>query len=472
MNKERKSHQSSLLDSLIGELMSGIDNESVLELCLSGGRKQIAAIPIRYRLIVLGFVKHYSLETLNERLLENNCEALYARSFWEATLIYAFRNGLSYIEWKNLLSECSSLKSSIKEESPILTSPSVSMTDINAYVRDNSIQDREIAHTLHKTQAMSEKISEFSEDRLAFQLFLLSNISSFSTVREKTRYYFCKYLLYYLDSRMEKVISALRNNLDIRSEWETLSVFRIRTALDRKKHSPDEAREKILTSGLSLGEIYRAFEHFYFEYLDRDWLQVLLGYYGNLKNLTGPQKKQLADEARRRNKDLIRMPDDDAIEWLHEEMERKERESDALYSLDNKKAVYQIGRSGENFLRKILRGELDLDRVTFIAFLLFFGKESETIIPSEHRINRDRLDTILQECGFPILDPERPGDLFFIDFMECDDPVQLLMEEAETMAFSEENFYLYKTYLSSASTEKKWNEITKSSSSIQLNTKP
>ena len=142
------------------------------------------------------------------------------------------------------------------------------------------------------------------------------------------------------------------------------------------------------------------------------------------------------------------------------EMERREREADRLYSPDNKKALYQRGRAGENYVRKILHGELDLDRVTFLSFLVFFGKEIQKQIPPEHRITGNRLNTILTECGFPMLDPERSCDLFFIDFLETDDPMMFLMEEAETMAFSEENFHLYKTYLSSASNEKNWEDLT------------
>ncbi|MBR6089042.1 MAG: hypothetical protein IKP86_03850 [Anaerolineaceae bacterium] len=440
--------------------MNSGDSDSLLDLCISGDRKQIAAVPLRYRLIALGFVRKLSLEELNKKLLENNCEILYSRSLWEATLIYAFRSGLSYTSWKELLSECKSVKNSIAEGSSMLSSASLSLEDIRSYIFDNSILDNAVAYTKHKTQMLSEQISEIRNDIQAFRLFLLSNVSSFSTVREKTRYYFCKYLYYYLSYRMEEILNAIERNEPIRKVWDTLSVFRVRTALDRKKHSSEEAREKIMSSPLSFGEIYDAFEHFYFDYTSQDWMEVLLVYYGNITTLTGVQKKQLAKEARKRNRDIRNLSDDDVIDWLRDEMERKEREADALYSVDNKKAVYQRGRSGENFLRKVLRGELDLDRITFIAFLLFFGKETHNRLPAGHRLTRDRLNDILQESGFPVLDTERPSDLFFTDFISTDDPMSLLMEEAETMAFSEENFYLYKTYISSESNEKKWDEIT------------
>lgn len=460
MTAEKDPRKPSLLDSLIGELMNTADSRSLVDLCISGNRKQIAAIPLRNRLIALGFIKKMSLEELNRRLLENNCEILYARSLWEATLIYAFRNEMSYTEWKEMLSECQTLNTAIREGSTVLSEASVSMNDIAAYVSDNSIPDQEIARTRHKTQILSEKISEIGKDKQSFHLFLLSNAASFSTVREKTRYYFCKYLHYFLTNRMEEALTVIKNGRNLRDVWDTLSVFRIRTALDRKKHTPEEAREKITGSPISFGAVYDAFEQFYFGYITQDWLQVLLNYYGDITKLAPVQKKQLTAEARRRSKELRDCTDDEVIEWLREETERKEREADQLYSADNKKAVYQRGRSGENFLRKVIRGETDTDRLTFIAFLLFFGMEARTLIPEEYRIGTERLNTILQECGFPVLDTRRASDRFFIDFLNSGDPLDLLIEEAETMAFSEENFYLYKTYLSSESSDKKWNELT------------
>ena len=54
------------------------------------------SVPLCYRLIVLGFVKKMSPAELNEKLTEQGSPRLYSRNFWEATLIYAFLNGLSY----------------------------------------------------------------------------------------------------------------------------------------------------------------------------------------------------------------------------------------------------------------------------------------------------------------------------------------------------------------------------------------
>ena len=43
---------------------------------------------------------------VNAELLEHDCEALYARSFYEASLIYAFDHHMAYGEWKRFFEEC------------------------------------------------------------------------------------------------------------------------------------------------------------------------------------------------------------------------------------------------------------------------------------------------------------------------------------------------------------------------------
>ena len=106
------------------------ENDSLVDVCLSGSMKKISAIPLRYRLIALGFVQKLSLEDVNNKLLSNGCEGLYARSLWEATLIYAFSNGLSYASWKNVLSECLSIKTEIFKDNDTLSSSSLNMREI------------------------------------------------------------------------------------------------------------------------------------------------------------------------------------------------------------------------------------------------------------------------------------------------------------------------------------------------------
>ena len=63
-----------------------------------------ANIPLPGRLAVLaeGFARNLTLEKVNERLEDEGYETLYARSFYEAGLIYAFSHQLSYDRWMEL----------------------------------------------------------------------------------------------------------------------------------------------------------------------------------------------------------------------------------------------------------------------------------------------------------------------------------------------------------------------------------
>ena len=122
---------------------------------------------------------------------------------------------------------------------------------------------------------------------------------------------------------------------------------------------------------------------------------------------------------------------------------------DRIYALEGSDRGYQRNRSGENAIRKYIKGELDLDRTTLIAFLLFFGNDSD--LSAENAICEERLSAVLRSCGFPPLRPEDDFDSFVLGYLEADDPTEFLMEEVTNRALEEENFYLYRVYNLSSS---------------------
>lgn len=75
-------------------------------------------------------------------------------------------------------------------------------------------------------------------------------------------------------------------------------------------------------------------------------------------------------------------------------------------------------------MRRFLKGTLDIDRITFICFLIFFDRESE-LLP-EYAVER---------------------------YLSSDRPEDCLMEEVTRYAREERNFYLYKTFRASRSQE-------------------
>lgn len=451
----------SKLDLLFCELITIEDGGIMLELCQTRKPRHLTAIPLRYRLIMLGFVKKMTLAEVNAKLLENGCPKLYARNFREATLIYAFSNGLSYEEWKGLQKEYDELRRRIAAADRTLAQKTVSLANISAYVEDRSLRELSVARTIHETQVLEQKIQKLGSNQRSFQLFLLSNIHSFSTAREKTRYYFCKYLQYYLETRIERYLRSLEKGIWKGEILEDLAVFRATKKLSRKKHTPSQARAALLESALSPGGIYGAFSEFYFDYITVDWTEILLEIYFDPTDMPDDIKSRLADAIRKENagKDaLSSLTDEDVIIWKQEEVERREeQEEERSLRGDSALGGYQSGRMGKNFITNVLQGEVDLDRTTFIAFLLFFGAEAK--IPEEHRIGEKRLSDILTECGFAPLSKAAPFDDFAIRLLKAKDPREIIQEEAEVLAGKGENFYFYKTYNTSKSTEKKWDEL-------------
>lgn len=89
-------------DTMVEEIMHDETDEWMLHECMSLDAERVRKIPIRYRIIALGFIRQYTLDELNEKLKAEGFAQLYSRSVWETSLIYAFKNGLSYQEWKNL----------------------------------------------------------------------------------------------------------------------------------------------------------------------------------------------------------------------------------------------------------------------------------------------------------------------------------------------------------------------------------
>ena len=74
----------SAFDILINELQQDADVDMFLAESMTFDPHKVMRIPLRYRIIALGFVKHYTLSKLNEKLLGMGCAQLYARSMREA----------------------------------------------------------------------------------------------------------------------------------------------------------------------------------------------------------------------------------------------------------------------------------------------------------------------------------------------------------------------------------------------------
>lgn len=444
-----------LFERIIEHLLEDNSGSSLLERCINPDFKEASKIPLRYRLIAYGFMKGLTLEQLGKKLDEFGCARLYARNFWEATLIYAFYNGLSYEEWKQLESRCQGLRKQIAQQDTDLSDKKISMRDLRDYIDENSEVRDGRRFTRHMTRMMQETIRHSNE--ADFQEWLKKNISSFSSVREKTRYYFCKYLLYYLEAIEEEYIQAEKTGRGQEEAQDKVSVFKIKSLLKRGKLSEEQMREKFEEAAISPGEIFEAFNYFYFGYVSLDWMQIQFEYYGNPESIPAGMRKKFASSARKYDRSLKHKTDDEIIAWAVETIEKSEQELDKIYSIDNPGRGYQKARSGESAVRNYIKGVLDLDRTSLICFLIFFGSNSR--LSPDQAITRDRLNAILRECGFTALDTSDEFDDFVIRFLESDDPMMTLMDEVNKFALDEKNFHLYHLYRLSKSADQTWYQL-------------
>ena len=91
-----------MMDALRTQEQQGV----LLDNCMNLDQTVIRQVPLRYRVIALGFVRDMTLEEVQQKLLDNGCPKLYARSPWEATLIFAFSHSLGYHAWRQLCAAC------------------------------------------------------------------------------------------------------------------------------------------------------------------------------------------------------------------------------------------------------------------------------------------------------------------------------------------------------------------------------
>ena len=452
----------SAFDKIVTTLMNEYEESGLLEDCMSMDLDRIERVPLRYKLIAMGFVNHSTLEEVNDMLKRHGYAALYSRNLWEASLIYAFHRGLAYSEWKNLQETCRKIREKKELRDKYFTGSRISLADIHEYVEANSDIEGRAEITKHLTRAMDDRIIAIASGKGDFKEFLFYGFESLSQVREKTRYYFCKYLYYYLDSCIERYLEARRAGEAGESDIDELAIFKGITELKRKRLSDQDVRTLLRDKGLSLGALFDAFNYFYYGYVSLDWMEVLLEYYGDIHSVPSGSRSSLAASLRRyepaRYKNLS---DDEVLAAKQEELDRREEELDRAFSLDDPSKGYQRNRAGENTVRRYIKGGLDIDRNTLICFLIFFGAKAD--IPQQYLITSDRLDEILEECGFAELRRDDEFDEFIIRYLESDEPVDMLMCEVTDYALDEENFFLYKTYIASRSAEADMEKLLKES---------
>jgi len=429
-----------VFNQMVDDIHTLAPTDDILDACMSFSQNVIRQVPLRYRIIALGFVNHFTLDELNEKLAQNGCPKLYSRNFWEATLIFAFLHGYTYDQWRQLQVQCADLYAQAEKEGWFKGSK-ITYAELERFVQENSDAEGDLLATQMRTQIMERGLAATGDSVEGLRTFLTANLSSFSAVRERTRYYFCKYLYYYLNRRIENYFDACRRGRGVEEALSELLSLKSVTQLRRNLIRPEaEKRALIRESALSCGEIFDAFNYFYFGYVSADWVQILLECYERVEDIPARQKQSLASIFRRDHPEWKSLNDDEVIRRSIEEVEARD---DAAYARDGNRG-YGKNRAGENALRKYIQGTLDIDRTVLICFLLFFASDAR--MPDAHRLTPARLCEILNRCGYAALDIEQDFDWFAAEFLESRHPLDFLDEVIVGYARQQENSFLYHIY--------------------------
>lgn len=439
-----KKNERLVFERMVADMTALEQDSRLLDDCMELSEEAIRRVPLRCRIIALGFVKGFTLKQLNEKLVQQGCPKLYIRNFWEATLVYAFQHGLSYGAWKEMHGTCSALFENM-ERPEWFAGKRITYGELERYVLENSdtAGDERVTHYITKgvhdeltTRRVTELVSRKMlsvRDEGELIAFLEQNAEAFSPMREKARYYLCKYLYYYLNRRIESYFAACEKKQGIDEALSDLLALKVVTTLRRHQRMTEaEKRAEIAKSPISCGELFDEFSCFYFDYISSDWVEILMECYGTVEEIPAAQKKRLANVLRKGKPELLKLSDEAVIRRRMDDMEADED------------AAPVKSRAGELALYKYIQGTLDIDRTTLICFLMFFA--SDAMMPDAHRLTPKRMQDILVRCGYTPLDTEDDFDWFVVEFLESSHPKDFLMEVLLDYAKRSENSFLYRLY--------------------------
>ena len=435
----------------------------------------------RTEIIRKGFAEGLSAEDVNKLLTADYCEALYARNIYEAALIYAFDHRKSYEEWQAMIGQCRKLYDPGRQASGTV----MPLADVRKYVEEGSRNEDSGTNTAYITKEMQEQLSQ-TTDEDSFISFLLNNIERFSSVREKARYYFLKYILYYIDEKTDAYLKACgqvdrirlqkgeilteeEKNIE-KTAVEELSFLKPLKPLQRsadtakmtsKNYMPLEEKKKWLAgTSLTPGGIYEAMNYYYFGYISMEWLDLCVEMYPYFEDWPMAARKKIAEGLGLITRKTSPEEEAAVLDGLGERIEqielRKEEELNKIYAKDGstqeRDELYAESRKAANAFRDFILGKTDVNRRTLIMFLLFIN--ANTRLEKDRSITIPRLNDILINCGFSQLRPDREFDKFVIAFMRAEDPMGVFEDMMEERIKKTEESVLYNIYESAYNHQK------------------
>lgn len=451
-NKQTKKN---IYEAMLEDLAQNQGRSELLEQAMDVNNLQSKkSIPLRYRIIALGFMKHLCVEDLNDELINQGCQPLYARSSFEATLIYAFRYNIDYKNWVKIYNVCEKARINYANSKDIdvhtyFQDGKITFGELERYVLDYSQNNNGELYTKNLTRELNHQIMELGKSYEEFLLFYVSNLEQFSEVREKARYYFCKYLYYHLLEKIEAYNESVVNRAPTQEELLGLLPIKAESTLRRRITPKHDLMDALRECSLSPAEIFEEFNYYFFGYVSSDWIQIMLEDIVNVEDLSELQILKIADYIRENasKKEFDKLNGLSAKEIVDYEKNR-------LEEMEEKETTR---RKGEKAIRNYLRGNIDLDRTTLICFLLFFGSSINS--RDDVSISQERINEIMDECGFSMLRKKNPFDAFVLSYLKQEDPVSLLMKEMDRYIEEGKSIFFFELYKNSKSNAKEIRKI-------------
>lgn len=291
-------------------------------------------------------------------------------------------------------------------------------------------------------------------------------------MREKARYYFCKYMYFYIREKCNAYYKACELSQKLREQYgnallldergmqekfalEELTFLKPLTKLKKEadKAKPamslSEKREYLEQTSLTPGGIFDEFNYFYFGYISADWLEVLFELYGEFEKWPHATRLRIARSLSLCGANAGAAKEEKALQRLEQMAQEQRAKEEALdqehgRGEEGKKKLYQRGRAGEDYFRDFILGKRDINRSALVSFLLFVN--ARVGLDAESRVTIPRLNRILTNCGFAQLKPGHGFDQFVMNFLKSDDPMEVVEREVEKQVVRGENFYLYRVY--------------------------
>lgn len=194
----------------------------------------------RISILVNGIKNQRGLQYINSELTQAGLKEVYVRNFHELILYWCFKNNddnsaykVGSKEYESIKKECNMFKETRKElmntfDKNNTFSGKITLRMLREYVQNNSkmSDDMELftkSITFHMKEEINRiDISHFGEDELCDTIIGLAqsgnNLMNLTSKCEKTRYYFVKYLQFFIEYHIQEFIDLLNEFSDMTIE--------------------------------------------------------------------------------------------------------------------------------------------------------------------------------------------------------------------------------------------------------------